>query len=170
MSEATYKARVLSILEPQFEIYEEIPGVHFSGEPMRLDAIVQPKACSDWKRLSVALGIEFKNGDRNMSDMRDYTSWLAQCVDYAHTDWMGFGYIYIFTCPGITDGQHIKNTGDTTTWTLARVMGHLGIGELRFDEMYGLTFSLQGQHRIWSQAKGVEEGSRWTLQRKFGSR
>jgi hypothetical protein len=49
-------------------------------------------------------------------------------------------------------------------------MSHLGIGELRFDQRYGLTFFLQQSHRIWSQLNGVESGKSWSMEREFGSR
>jgi len=53
---------------------------------------------------------------------------------------------------------------------LARVMGHLGIGELKVVKNYGWSITLQDSQRMWSEFKGVESVKTWNLERKFGSR
>lgn len=169
MGEVEYKVRVFSRLEHDFDLIPEVWGTHFSGKRLRLDAIAIPKVKQSWKNPNVVLGIEFKD-EMRLRDTTHYTQWLAQCVDYAHTKWDQFGYIFIFACPGLLEGIHTTATVGDNAWLLARMMSHLGIGELRFDPRYGLTFFLQQSHRIWSQHKGVESGRIWSLVREFGSR
>ncbi len=170
MSEEAYKQQAFEILQDHFEIHKEISGQHFSGKWLKIDAIVIPKVKTDWKNNNVALGIEFKDELRLRGDTTNYTKWLAQCVDYASTSWNRFGYIYIFTCPGLIEGIHNTATVGDIAGLVPRIMSHLGIGELRFDERYGLTFFLQQSHRIWSQSNGVESGEFWSMEREFGSR
>lgn len=167
MNEEAFKQTVFEKLKQHFNIAHEVNGKHFSGNNMRIDAIATPKENNLWKNHSVALGIEFKDDERLRGDTTNYTGWLAQCIDYSNTKWDRFGYIYIFTCPGLSDSLS-KHIGQFDL--LPHIMGHLGIGELKFDERYGLTFFLQGQHRIWSQVRGVEMGKSWDMKRKFGSR
>lgn len=168
MDEKMFSQAVLQDLALDFHVYTEVKGVHFSGKGMRIDAVVTPHKPEGWKSPDVALGIEFKNDLRLRGDTTNYTGWLAQCVDYSHTVWDGFGYLYIFACPGLIAG--IQNQDQSMRWLLPRIMGHLGVGELKFDDRFGLTFFLQEQHRIWSQKLGVESGKRWTLKRDFGAR
>jgi hypothetical protein len=104
MNENDFARRILEILSPHFHIHKQIRGRHFSGKQMIIDAIVQPKNNWEWKNLEVALGIEFKDDLRIRGDTTNYTRWLAQCVDYSHTEWNTFGYIYIFACPSLIEG------------------------------------------------------------------
>ncbi len=105
MSEAALSNLYLTDLEPHFYIEREITGSHFSGKRLRLDAVLKPKAASMWKREDVAFGIEFKDTDRfaKSYDTKNLTQWLAQCIDYANTNWDNFGYLYIFCCPSLVD-------------------------------------------------------------------
>ncbi len=169
MSEAAFKARVLNILRDEFYIWTEVEGTHFSGKRLRLDAVVAPKVTTAWKTPHVALGIEFKSEIRLSGGMKALTKWFAQCVDYAHTEWDGFGYLYVFACPGMIEDMQSPSAGQSA-WLLRRVMGQIGIGELRFDPRRGLSFYLHQDHRLWSQRDGVESGRFWTLTRTFGSR
>jgi hypothetical protein len=49
MSEESYKQKAFDILQPHFEIHTEVTGKHFSGKPLRIDAIVTPKVNGEWK-------------------------------------------------------------------------------------------------------------------------
>lgn len=170
LMEKDYKIQAFKILEPHFEIYQEVRGKHFSGKSMRLDAIVTPKIKEHWKNPNIALGIEFKPKHRLHSDTINY-QWLEQCVDYSHSYWDQFGYIFVFVFPNLIDGIRTPITVDEPKRLLTQIMSRLGVGELRFDTNYGLTFFLQGSHRIWSQKQGVESGKTRTLKRgRLGSR
>ena len=170
MSETEFSLKTLSKLEPYFDIYQEVSGKHFSGHRLRIDAVVVPKDKNNWKNPNVALGIEFKDDMRLKNDMHNYTGWLAQCVDYANTNWDNFGYLYVFACPGIFESMYDTVKAGNVEWLFSRVMSQLGVGELRYSQYYGLTFFVQHSHRIWSEENGLERGKDWTLTRKFGSR
>jgi len=170
MSEKDIKASYLGKLAEDFNIENEVDGQHFTGKTFRLDAVARPKDSRLWKNPDVALGIEFKDTDRfsRNYDTRDFTKWMAQCVDYSNTRWGDYAYIYIFTCPSLVGGVASGVIGEPMF--IENLMGQLGIGELKELPRYGLSFVLHGHHRIWSAKAGVESGKNYSLKRKFGSR
>jgi hypothetical protein len=170
MAETEFQKGVLDKLAKHFHIREQVGGKHFRGNRFRLDAVLTPREPTLWKSQDVALGVEFKDDLRISGDTTNYTKWLAQCVDYGHTEWDDFGYIFVFACPGIVTGiPGLKQGVGEMAWLLPRLMAHLGLGELK-PGPYGWTFYLQADHRIWSEQEGVTSGKHWTLKRKFGSR
>lgn len=161
---------ILEKLKPDFVIEREVYGTHFSGKRVKVDAVVRPRDPSQWKRPDVALAIEFKDAERldQSFDTKNYTKWLAQCIDYANTKWDNYGYLYIFASPGLVDRVPGHILGPPSL--ARRVMSQLGVGELYDQHRYGLTFILHEKHRIWSETKGLEAGKNYTLRRRFGSR
>lgn len=166
--EGDVKRRVLGSLSRHFVVHEEVWGQHWSGKRMRIDAILIPKDDSLWKTKSPRLGVEFKNFrsfDPSFS-IKDYTKWWAQCHDYAETSFDGHGYVPVFSYNGFTHyRQRIGN--DSTAAFAIRFWGRLGVGELQPDD---LTFVMNGTNKIWSMSRGVIDGSRISMERKFGSR
>lgn len=171
LSEKDIENWVLTALEPHFVITRRVPGIHFSGKRLVIDAVVVPRAIQRWKNPHVALGIEFKDVARLRGDTRHFTRWFSQCVDYSYTNWTEYGYIFIFACPSLV--KEIP-AGDVAREDIDRimgaVMGQLGIGELRYSGHLGWHFVLHNRHRIWSEELGVEEGRRYWLKREFGSK
>ncbi len=167
-NEKTLAQQYLNELEPHFHIAREVQGRHFSGKRLRVDAVLRPKVTAEWKCQDVAFAIEFKDTERfrqQSFDTKDYTKWLAQCVDYANTEWENFGYLYVFSCPSLIDGANIADE-----MFVRNFMGQLGIGEIKNLKNYGLSILLHGHHRIWSASQGVEFGKHYTLKKQFGSR
>lgn len=174
--EREVKAAVLSRLAPHFHIFEEVWGTHWSGKRMRIDAIVTPKDDSGWKTKTPKLGIEFKNhrGFNPSFDMKDYTKWWAQCHDYAETLFDGHGYVNVFSFKGF-DHYRERLRSSTDSAFVIRFWGRLGVGELQDAEDWhsrrrSLVFVMNGTNKVWSEARGVLEGSRMGMDRKFGSR
>lgn len=174
--EKAISSEVLHRLSKHFWIQEQVPGRHWSGRRMIIDAIVKPLDDSEWKTKSPSLGIEFKNfrGFSHSFDMKDYTRWWAQCHDYAETDFDGHGYIFVFSYNGFS--HYRERLSNHTSAALAiRFWGQLGVGELEpgvdgWPKEESLIFRLQ-DHKIWSEAVGVCGGARsWSMKRKFGSR
>ena len=170
MPEPELVTRYLDRLREDFHVQREVLGTHFSGKRLRIDALVRPRDTSLWKNPDVAFGIEFKDTDRldTNYDTKDYTKWLAQCVDYANTDWDDAGRIYIFSCPDLI-GRVAKGAMDNG-YFVQNFMSQLGVGELKEMGRYGLTFVLNTSHRMWSEKEGVAEGKHHGLERKYGSR
>jgi hypothetical protein len=170
MSENDLKQPYLEKLREYFSVQEEVIGHHFSGKSVRLDAVLRPLNVDGWKNPSVALGVEFKDVVRfsKSYDTRNLTSWLAQCVDYANTDWEGYGFIYVFACPTIIGEVSTPALGNGMF--IRNFMGQMGVGELVNQPYRGLTFLLHGHHRVWSEHTGVESGRRYSLKRKVGAR
>jgi hypothetical protein len=50
------------------------------------------------------------------------------------------------------------------------LLWQLGVGELAKLEREGWTLLAQGNHVLWSERRGVQEGARWSLTPKVGSR
>jgi hypothetical protein len=60
--------------------------------------------------------------------------------------------------------------GETTERYVSRLLWQLGVGELAMLEGEGWTLLAQGNHVLWSERRGVQEGARWSLTPKVGSR
>lgn len=70
-------------------------GHYWTGEPVRIDAVVRPKGVSGWQDDAPALGIEFK-----MPGAAAGHGEIAQAVSYSHCRWDGYEKVGIFLCPG----------------------------------------------------------------------
>jgi len=167
-------SRILNELEPHFEIETEVWGRHFSGKNLRIDAIIQPRDKTEWKNKKAALGIEFKcfepENDRQLGQVNKYTQYAAQAVDYAHTSFGKYGYIYVF-CANLYDSldKHYHQNG--ARFWMSRIMAQLGVGDLGRTKWHGLTLRTGGDVRIWSKVNGPETGAKYfNLIRKFGAR
>lgn len=149
-------------LSPFFAIQRQVRGTHCTGHGMRVDAILRPRDPSGWTDPDPVFAVEFKNP--GTSGTRDYTRWAAQCVDYAHTDWDGYGRLLIATCLPVTQGVL---GGVDAQWLLVRILGQLGVGELGISPSQGWTLRVNGE-RVWSERSGPRP--RWSIKPKYGSR
>lgn len=170
MSEKDIEKNVSEVLAKYFEFIPKVKGKHFSGKQLVIDYIIRPIDTSLWKNRNIVFGLEFKDLTRldKKGDTTDFTKWIAQCVDYSNTCWDGFGYINILTCPGISTSTFMDAAYSSRF--LLKILGHLGVGELKNTSNYGWAIFLHEQHRIWSEKEGVSSGKIWNLARKFGSR
>ena len=166
--EKDFKREVILSLSDHFHLFPEVKGTHFTGKRFSLDHVIKPKNNIAWKTKDIAFGIEYKDLDRIDGDTKNFTSWIAQCNDYANTNWDNFGYIYVLTCPGIDSRDFMKSIDKDKM--LNKLMSQLGIGELKKLSNYGWSIVMQDTHRMWSEKKGIESGKHWNLKRKFGSR
>lgn len=162
-TEADLAVAILAILQPDFAIHREVEGTHCAGQSLRLDAVLQPIDSNSWRDPDPAIGVEFKN-PYQLDSTRDYTSWAAQCVDYTHTAWNGYGRLTVFTCPPITG--YSPYADKLQLGFVQRLLGQMNVGELGLT-IHGWTLQLNGE-AIWSQRKGVHR--RWSLIPKVGSR
>lgn len=166
--EKDFVKKVLRRLSKHFFVHEQACGTHWSGKRVRIDAILQPRDSSGWKSDHPRLGVEFKNynGFNPSIDIKDYTKWWSQCHDYAETKFDGHGYVYVFSYNGF-DHFRKKFSQPIAAILAERFWGRLGVGEVRPDD---LLFVLNGSNKIWSESRGVIDGSRISMERKFGSR
>lgn len=166
--EKEVRESTLARLSSHFLIHEEVWGTHWSGRRLRIDAVITPKDDSDWKTKSPRLGVEFKNfrAFKPSGDMKDYTRWWSQCHDYAETDFDGCGYVPVFSYNGFSHYRQ-RMGSDSAAAFAVRFWGRLGVGEIRPDD---LLFVMNGTNKIWSESRGVIDGSRISMERKFGSR
>lgn len=171
ISERTYSQEVLQKLDKYFTVQEQVRGTHYSGKRLIIDAIIKPRDASLWANKDIALGVEFKLTDSIREDARKFTGWVAQCVDYANTDWDEHGLVHVFACPGIDIKDLPIEFRDRNVVRFAeRMMSQFGVGSLKHDSYLGHYLALQSDHVIWSDKYGVQEGKRWKLERKYGSR
>lgn len=170
------KERILSRLSKHFHIEEEVWGTHWSGKRLRIDAVLTPLDDSGWKTKRPRLGIEFKNfrGFDPSFSIKDYTKWWSQCHDYAETKFDGHGHMYVFSYNGFSHYRQRLSSESLAAFAV-RFWGRLGVGELQpttdgWPRKQCLMFVLHGTTKIWSEVSGVKEGSRMSMERKFGSR
>lgn len=168
-NESDLKRGVIDRLSKHFVVHEEVWGTHWSGKRIRIDAIITPRDDSEWKTRSPKIGIEFKNFRKfNPSfDMKDYTRWWVQCHDYAETNFDGHGYVYVFSYNGFHHYKQRSAGRETAAAFAVRFWGRLGVGEIQPDD---LLFVMNGTNKIWSESRGVIDGRRMSMDRKFGSR
>lgn len=163
MMELEFSAKILTRLEPYFNIRREWWGTCF-GNRVRIDALLKPKDPADWKNKEIIIGVEFKRIDEEMK----YNS-VAQCIDYSYTQWDGVGRIPIFLCPGIP-GNHLPHAQKQTYYSIAQLLCQFGVGEL-LETSFGLTLQMAGSNKIWSeQRKGVFGCKTWNFTPRNGSR
>ena len=166
--EKQFAKKVLQRLSKHFVIHEQAHGTHWSGRRLRIDAIIRPRDLSGWKGECPRFGVEFKNyhGFSPSIDIKDYSKWWAQCHDYAETDFDGHGYVYIFSYNGFS--HYTARTANKAGAAFAvRFWGRLGVGEIRPDD---LMFVINGTNKVWSESRGVIDGARISMERRFGSR
>lgn len=157
--ESEVSAGLITRLERDFVIHREVTGTHYSGKRVRIDAVLVPKARGTWATEQVSLGLEIKRGVLSIGEA---SKLAAQSVDYANSCFDGFGYMYVFSYPDLTQG-HIS----IGAAFYQRFLGQLGVGFLR--DCGGLELRLKG-HLVWSEKLGAVEATRWKMERKFGSR
>lgn len=161
---------VLSQLAPTFDYQREVYGTHCEGKRLRIDAVAWPRNPSEWKDEQPAFGIEFKATQLMNFDMRNFTRWMAQAVDYTHVDWDGYGRLRVFTCPSPVQELQMNESEINAGYVVTRLLWHLGVGELTNLQKEGWTLLGQGQHLLWSESHGVHEAKRWSIKPKSGSR
>lgn len=152
-------------LKPHFLIDREIWGTHFSGKRLRIDAVIMPRDTANWRCKDAAFGVEFKRYEA--ADWGgDGARWAAQCVDYASTNWEKYGFLHIL----IAGGFDPRPPGKDELFVVPRLLGHLGVGELKVDPRDGLTILMHGRQKVWMETKGPYDAKTNGLERKWGAR
>lgn len=154
----------LSYLGQWFHVDREVWGAHCGGRRLRIDAVMKPRDASAWKDDAPVFGVEFKLTTAG-SDTREFTSWVAQAVDYTHVYWQGYGRLKIFTCPSPFVALAERDGGDL----MARMLGQLGVGELSPIQHRGWALLLN-DHVVWCEADGPVAAKQWSIRSRVGSR
>ena len=156
-------------LAPYFHIEREVPLTHWTKVTLIVDAVMQPRDPTPWKDDEPIFAVEFKERSKSTGTKFD-TGWAAQSVDYANSMWDApmSHRLRVFTCPGFAHVSEVY--GETTERYVSRLLWQLGVGELAKLEREGWTLLAQGYHVLWSERRGVQEGGRWSLTPKVGSR
>lgn len=150
---------ILKKLERHFYIDREVTGVHFTGKPVRIDAILRPIDSFEWRDPNCSIGLEIKRGSDRVGEI---TKQISQAVDYANSSFDGVGMVYVFCYPDPAAGQY----GSSRRF-YERLVGQMGVGFL--SDTPCLRLELKG-HLVWSEATGPCEAKNWSLARKFGSK
>ena len=156
-------------LAPYFHIEREVPLTHWTKVTLIVDAVMRPRDPTPWKDDQPIFAVEFKERSKSTGTKFD-TAWAAQSVDYANSMWDApmSHRLRVFTCPGF---MHVTQVyGETTERYVSRLLWQLGVGELAMLEGEGWTLLAQGNHILWPERRGVQEGARWSLTPKVGSR
>ncbi len=62
----------------------------------------------------------------------------------------------------------IHASGGDNGWLMAHLLGQFGVGELAPRHEEGWTLSIHDNHILWSERQGVAAAKRWSLRRKLG--
>jgi hypothetical protein len=179
--EKDFQKHVIETLAPHWHVHTKVRGRHFADKAIKyVDLIITPRDLASWKDDQVVFGVELKNR-RALDQTNKVMKWLGQCVDYTNSSWeyspdggetwIGAGYIHVFACPSLIDslpGSEALNRFNDGI--LCRLMAQLGIGELKLTQRGGWSLVKSGDHILWSQLNGVEDGRKDSVRRKFGSR
>ncbi|OHV29065.1 hypothetical protein BBK14_34190 [Parafrankia soli] len=166
-NEAALVEWALDQLDPWFVADREVPGTHCSNRRLRLDAVLRPRDPSGWRDDAPAFGVEFKIAAQRSFDTMNFTRWAAQALDYTHTDWDGYGRLWVFTCPSFLapfTGDHWGFGPDLA----ARLLGRFGVGELCLLDQEGWGLMVHGTHALWTQRLGVHQAKEWSLAPRVG--
>ncbi|MFF0729294.1 hypothetical protein [Streptomyces sp. NPDC004134] len=172
--EATLAEAVLRRLAPWFHIQREVTGMHPTGRPCRIDAVLRPRDAHMWKNRQVALGVEFKSWESHVGNAsrKDRIGWVAQSIDYSMADWNGYGRLPVFMCPD--PFVRSRNPGEVPMDEVGEfidgLLGQYNVGFLTLFNGVGLTLFLYGSNTIWSERHGVAHGKNWTLAPRSGHR
>lgn len=182
-NEKAFADAVIGELEPYFKVSRQVRLTHWTGVALIVDAVMEPREAEAWKDERPVFAVEFKTPlDHRTSwskSTKDFTAWAAQSVDYANAVWPGppRQRLRVFTCPSVT--APFEDTGSLDpespvltqpAFYMSRLLWQLGVGELAKLKGEGWTLLGQGTHVLWSERRGVQEGRRWGLTPKAGSR
>lgn len=145
-SEAAFRANAQQALSRWFHIQTEVTGMHCSGTPLRIDAVLQLR-----DNPALRFGVEFKNPS-GLASLGDRAAWAAQAADYVHTEWEGQGRLVVATCPPIT--LSFDHYGSSDLPILAHLFGKFFVGELGISEYEGWALRMSGR-TLWSQRYGA---------------
>jgi len=153
--------KINEILACKFDVFHQVKGTHPSSKvKKRIDMVIVPKF--DWDGKNVAFGVELKKDSFLDKNTKDYCRHFSQSVDYANTDWDGFGFLFVLTYPSFIP----KWAKDQSL--LQRIGGRLGVGELKVFKNNDFSIMINGHH-VYCSDRGVIE-KQWNFKRKFGSR
>jgi len=161
--ESVIAENVCKRLDRHFHVRREVPGRHWSGAKLRIDAIITPRDATGWKRPDVAFGVEFKAPGKYRS-MKDMTSVVAQCADYAQTEWDGVGYVYIFLY------RFHDSFDPKCIRCLTRLTSRFFVGALAPSRWRGLGLLHAGDHWVWTEQDGPVLGKTSLMLPSWGSR
>ena len=165
LPESEIAERVLSALSPHFEARREVFGTHCSGRRLRIDAVLWPRDPTGWHDEKPVFGLEFK---RHVGQGAEA---LAQCTDYAHTEWDGFGPLAVFLCPAVVS-RWAWRYGHGGADIAQRVLAQQAVGELDLVKWQDVSIWRleRGGSRIWDSQAGPGGGGVSSLAVKVGNR
>jgi hypothetical protein len=183
-TERAFVDAVLEELEPVFHIERQVRLTHWTGTRLVVDAVMRPREPEMWKDEDPVFAVEFKmpflfHTSDEWDSTRAFTAWAAQSVDYANSLWDGPPQqrLRVFTCPSATapfEGIGPANPDQPVlsdpAFHMPRLLWQLGVGELAKLEGDGWTLIGSGNHVLWSQGRGLQDGRRWGLAPRVGSR
>lgn len=163
-TESQMVAAWTAILQPYFDIENEVWGKHWRGDSMRIDMVLHPKF--EWQGGgNFPIGFEIKRPGANEAKL------IGQAVDYANTQWFSSRYdseVDMFIAVYAPMYQNKSACKDHGIILTEQMLGRLGVAHFDIDSYYGLNLRVSGQ-RMWSQRNGAQ-GPNWSAKRKFGSR
>lgn len=161
MSEELATAIFSKFFEKDFYIEKNISGRHFSGKRQNIDLVLIPKDTSELKNKNLVFGVEMKNPFLDRSKGRKNSDIMAQCLDYAQSDFEKYSDMIVLICPIPPRYESEK--------VLLNFISRYNVGYVTFSER-NLTFNL-AELVIWSSDYGFGSLLKNSLmKRKIGNR
>ena len=161
MSEELATSIFCKFFEKDFYIERNISGKHFSNKRQNIDLVLIPKDTSKLKNKNLVFGVEMKNPFLDRSKGRKNSDIMAQCLDYAQSDFEKYPDMIVLICPIPARYESEK--------VLLNFISRYNVGYVTFSER-NLTFNL-AELVIWSSDYGFGSLLKNSLmKRKIGNR
>lgn len=161
MSEELATSIFCKFFEKDFYIERNISGKHFSNKRQNIDLVLIPKDTSKLKNKNLVFGVEMKNPFLDRSKGRKNSDIMAQCLDYAQSDFEKYPDMIVLICPIPPRYESEK--------VLLNFISRYNVGYVTFSER-NLTFNL-AELVIWSSDYGFGSLLKNSLmKRKIGNR
>lgn len=98
MSEEIATSIFIKFFEKDFHIERNVSGKHFTGKRQNIDLVLIPKDTTELMNKNLVFGIEMKNPFLDRSKGRKNSDIMAQCLDYALSDFEKYPDMIVLVC------------------------------------------------------------------------
>ena len=149
------------IFEKDFEIIKNVIGKHYTGKTLVIDLVLIPKDKNLIKNKNLVFGIEIKNPFSKNIKGRMNPDLLAQCLDYADTEFTDYKDMIVLICPIPPKYEYDDS--------IMNFLTRFNVGYVSFSKSK-LSFKF-GRQNLWNNDYGFGNLTKVSmLKRKIGNR
>ena len=169
--EVQLKNFVIQKLSNDFDIQQEVAGIHPVYGKVRIDLLLTPKQQTIEKGADFgSFGIEIKNPKTTGCSVKKMLDCLVQAYSYTISRFNGVIPDFVLVFPSFDkfyDENHCHQPNNEELKTLRRFLQRLNVGELKF-EKNAYSFWFTGQ-RLWHSGRGRSKQKGLGLCRRYGT-